>query len=120
MSPAFAEIFEGLDLTTLEGRAEAAKRLREQWDRFMENPEEFEAALEASGLTLDEWKQQVIEMNRRLTEAAIAAERFSDALASAFLDLEIAGIDDPVARARAAAQAATEADEQFAPLLGFD
>jgi uncharacterized phage infection (PIP) family protein YhgE len=120
VAPSFAEIFEGLDLQTLEGRATAAKRLREQWDLFMENPEEFEKALEASGLSLDEWKQQMLEMNDALTDAAIAAARFNEAISDLELDFEIAGIDDPVARARGVAQAAAETDARFAPILGFD
>jgi hypothetical protein len=120
VAPSFAEIFKGLDLRTLEGRAEAAKRLREQWDRFLENPEEFEKALEASGLTLDEWKQQMLEVNEVLSEAAIAANRFAEALDDAFVDLEIAGIEDPRSRADAAVAAAAEADERFQGLFGFN
>jgi hypothetical protein len=86
----------------------------------MENPEEFEKALEASGLSLDEWKQQMLEMNDALTDAAIAAARFNEAISDLELDFEIAGIDDPVARARGVAQAAAETDARFAPILGFD
>lgn len=120
VSPAFAEIFKDLDLATVSGRTEAVKRLREQWDRFMENPKEFEAALEASGLSLAEWKQQMIEMGQVLSDAAIAAARFNESLSDIDRELEIAGITDPVARARGAAGAAAGADERFAPLLGFN
>lgn len=120
VSPAFAKLFEGLDLATLEGRAEAARRLREQWNRFIENPKEFGEALEASGLSLDEWKQQMLDVSRVLTDAAIAAEKFSSVLDGLFLDQEIQGVTDPRSRADATVAAAATADKRFQPLIGLD
>ena len=119
-SPLFAEIFEGLDLSSIEGRAEAAKRLRAQWEAFIKDPEKFRAALEASGLSLDEWREQMLDVNRELTEAAIAANKFADALAGIDLDLEIAGDENPVSRANKVVKAGAEADKRLEGVLGFN
>lgn len=119
-SPVFARIFQGLDLRSAAGRADAAKRLREEWDRFMADPESFRKDIEASGLSLAEWKQQMLEANEALTEGALALSEFTDALSDIDVDLEIAGNTNPVARAKKAAEAAAAEDERFGGLLGFD
>jgi hypothetical protein len=119
-SPLFAKIFEGLDLRTLEGRAEAARRLREQWDKFMADPEAFRQALEESGLSLEQWRDQMLEVNDALTKAADAAARLSDALSEVDLDLAIEGNTNPVTAATRKAQAAAKEDARFAPLTGLN
>ncbi len=79
-SPIFAKIFDGLDLHSAEGMVEAQRRLREQWDRFLADPEAFKAELDASGMSLEEWKQQMLAVNAALDASAIALQHLSRAL----------------------------------------
>jgi hypothetical protein len=79
-SPIFAEIFKGIDLTTVEGRVEAQRRLQQKWDELLADPEKFRAALDASWLSLAEFKAQMLSVNDALNEGAIAAQQFGEDL----------------------------------------
>jgi hypothetical protein len=87
--------FDGLDLTTIAGRAEATARAQELYKKALDGTITTE---ELGGLSLDQYREAMVRVIGALDEATIAAKKFGDATGGLQDEFAVFDITDPAAQ----------------------